>query len=156
MKEMLTELQRWEGEGEEIALATLVRVRGSAPRRPGARLGVTRSGRMLGSVSGGCVENDVIETAWRVLDSGRSALASYGIADELGFEVGLSCGGRMACAPRWRSGVPRRSVSAWRRWRCGDAGWWSSRETRSARSTQRWTPPSWPRRVSCPARTARE
>ena len=95
MKEMLTELQRWEGEGEEIALATLVRVRGSAPRRPGARLGVTQSGRMLGSVSGGCVENDVIETAWRVLDSGRSALASYGIADELGFEVGLSCGGRI-------------------------------------------------------------
>jgi xanthine dehydrogenase accessory factor len=95
MEEMLSELQRWEGEGEEIALATLVRVRGSAPRRPGARLGLTRSGRLLGSVSGGCVENDVIESAWRVLGSGRCELASYGIADELGFEVGLSCGGRI-------------------------------------------------------------
>ena len=95
MKEMLTELRRWQDEGEQIALATLVRVRGSAPRRPGARLGVARGGRVLGSVSGGCVENDVVETAWRVLDSGRPEVASYGIGDELGYEAGLSCGGRI-------------------------------------------------------------
>jgi xanthine dehydrogenase accessory factor len=95
MKEMLAELRSWQDEGEEIALATLVRVRGSAPRRPGARLGVTRGGRVLGSVSGGCVENDVVETAWRVLDSGRPEVASYGIGDELGHAAGLSCGGRI-------------------------------------------------------------
>ena len=93
MKEVLTELDRWQRQGEAIALATLVRVRGSTPRLPGARLCVTRSGKMAGSVSGGCVENDVIEHAMQVLDAGRPVVATYGIADELGLEVGLSCGG---------------------------------------------------------------
>jgi xanthine dehydrogenase accessory factor len=93
MRDILPDLDRWKEQGEEIALATLVRVRGSAPRLPGARLCVTRSGRMAGSVSGGCVENDVYERAMQVLDSGRPVVASYGIADEMGFAVGLSCGG---------------------------------------------------------------
>ncbi len=93
MRELLADLDRWRAQGEDIAMATLVRVRGSAPRLPGARLCVTRGGRMIGSVSGGCVENDVYERAVQVLDSGQPAVASYGIADEVGFEVGLSCGG---------------------------------------------------------------
>ena len=95
MKELLAELQRWQDEGEAIALATLVRVSGSAPRNPGARLAVTRSGRTLGSVSAGCVENEVVETAWRVLDSNSPELASHGIGDPVGFETGLSCGGQI-------------------------------------------------------------
>jgi len=93
MKKILAELLGWSRKGEEIALATLVRVGGSAPRRPGARLGVTRSGRLLGSVSGGCVENDVVETAWRVLDSGRPALATWEAGDAPDWEAGLTCGG---------------------------------------------------------------
>lgn len=93
MKEILPDLDRWQGEGEEVALATLVQVRGSAPRPPGARLALTRGGKMAGSVSGGCVENDVFEHALKVLDSGQPMIATYGISDELGFEVGLSCGG---------------------------------------------------------------
>ena len=93
MLEILAELDRWQQEGEEIALATLVGVEGSAPRLPGARLLLTRSGRMAGSVSGGCVEGDVYERALAVLDSGQPAVASYGIDDEEGFRVGLSCGG---------------------------------------------------------------
>ena len=93
MRETFTDLDRWQREGEEIALATLVRVHGSAPRPAGARLFVTRSGRMTGSISGGCVDNDVFEQALRVLEAGRPALASYGIADELDLGVGLSCGG---------------------------------------------------------------
>ena len=93
MRELFSELERWQSQGEEIAMATLVRVRGSAPRLPGARLWVTRGGRMIGSVSGGCVENDVYAHALQVLDSRQPVMASYGIADELGFAVGLSCGG---------------------------------------------------------------
>jgi xanthine dehydrogenase accessory factor len=93
MRDLLPHLDRWQREGEEIALATVVRVRGSAPRRPGARLAVTRSGRMAGSVSGGCVESDVYERAQRVLDDGRPIVVTYGAADELGLEVGLACGG---------------------------------------------------------------
>ncbi len=95
MKDIFPELDRWTAHGEEIALATLVRVHGSAPRLPGARLCLTRSGRMAGSVSGGCVENDVYERALQVLDSRQAIIATYGIADEMAFAVGLSCGGRI-------------------------------------------------------------
>ena len=93
MKDIFPDLDLWQSQGEEIALATLVQVRRSAPRPPGARLCVTRSGRMSGSVSGGCVEADVFERAIQILDSRNPELVNYGIADEMGFEVGLSCGG---------------------------------------------------------------
>ena len=93
MKDILPQLDQWQGQGEEIALATVLQVRRSAPRPPGARLCMTRSGRMAGSVSGGCVEADVFERGIQVLDGGKPAVAQYSIADELGFQVGLSCGG---------------------------------------------------------------
>ena len=93
MKEILPDLDIWQSEGEEIALATVIQVQRSAPRPPGARLLMTRSGRLSGSVSGGCVEADVFERAMQILDSRNPEVVNYGIADELGFEVGLSCGG---------------------------------------------------------------
>ena len=93
MKDILPDLDLWQSQGEEIALATVVQVKRSAPRPPGARLCVTRSGLMSGSVSGGCVEADVFERAIQVLNTRNPVVVNYGIADELGFQVGLSCGG---------------------------------------------------------------
>jgi xanthine dehydrogenase accessory factor len=93
MRDILSHLDRWHRRAEEIALATVVEVRGSAPRPAGARLAVTRSGGMAGSVSGGCVESDVFERALQVLDDGRPALVEYGAADDESFAVGLACGG---------------------------------------------------------------
>jgi xanthine dehydrogenase accessory factor len=93
VNQLLADLKDWRARGERIALATLVAVRGSAPRLPGARMGLTRSAKMSGSVSAGCVENDLLGHAMQVLDAGRPALLTYRIADEQGFEVGLSCGG---------------------------------------------------------------
>jgi len=93
LHEIVSQLDRWLADGESIATATLVEVRGSAPRQPGARFCATASGAVLGSVSAGCVESDVLECARRVMESGRAELATYGISDELGFQVGLSCGG---------------------------------------------------------------
>ncbi|MFQ6026861.1 MAG: XdhC family protein [Dehalococcoidia bacterium] len=93
MKDILPDLDRWQSLGEEIALATVVRVQRSAPRPAGARLIVTRKGLMAGSVTSGCVEADVFERALQVLESGKPVVVNYGIADELGFQVGLSCGG---------------------------------------------------------------
>jgi xanthine dehydrogenase accessory factor len=94
MREILRHLDAWQRQSQEIALATVVAVSGSAPRPSGARLLVTRSGRMAGSVSGGCVENDVYERALRVLDADRPALVRYsGSDEEWSFEVGLACGG---------------------------------------------------------------
>jgi xanthine dehydrogenase accessory factor len=95
MRDVLGDLQRWRDEGEEIAIATLVSAWGSAPRLPGARFAMTRSGRIAGSLSGGCIEGDLFERAMEVLDTGRPRLLEYGISDEMAFEVGLSCGGRI-------------------------------------------------------------
>jgi xanthine/CO dehydrogenase XdhC/CoxF family maturation factor len=70
----LAALNLWQAQGEEVALATVIRVHRSTPRLPGARLAMTRSGRMVGSVSGGCVEADVFERAIQTLDSGQPTL----------------------------------------------------------------------------------
>ncbi len=91
--EALVALRAWRKEGQDAALATVVRVEGSAPREVGAKLAVTADGQMAGSVSGGCVEGDVVEHARAVLRSGESVLRRYGISDDQGLEVGLMCGG---------------------------------------------------------------
>lgn len=93
MRDILDDIKRWRAEGEEVAIATVVRASGSSPRPVGAKLAVTKSGRMTGSVSGGCVEGAVFETALTVLETGRPQLVHYGISDEVAWDVGLSCGG---------------------------------------------------------------
>jgi xanthine dehydrogenase accessory factor len=93
VRDILEYVDEWMAEGEPIAIATVVSASGSTPRPVGAKLIVTRSGKMQGSVSGGCVEGAVFETAMEVLESGIPQLVSYGISDEMGWEVGLSCGG---------------------------------------------------------------
>jgi xanthine/CO dehydrogenase XdhC/CoxF family maturation factor len=95
MRDILPDIEEWQRDNEEIALATVVRASGSAPRQAGAKLAVTRSGRMAGSVSGGCVEGAVFETAMKVLDTGTPQLVHYGISDEIAWDVGLSCGGQI-------------------------------------------------------------
>jgi xanthine dehydrogenase accessory factor len=91
MRDILERLDCWRREGEAIALATLVQVHGSAPRLPGARMLVTAGGQMAGSVSGGCVEADIVTRALRVLADGVPVLARYGIADDSELAVGLTC-----------------------------------------------------------------
>lgn len=95
MRDVIEYIDEWTAEGEDVALATIVAASGSTPRPVGAKLVVTRSGRMQGSVSGGCVEGAVFETAMEVLESGVPRLVSFGISDEMGWEVGLSCGGQI-------------------------------------------------------------
>ena len=95
MKEILADVARWRKRGEKVAIATVVATRRSAPRPVGAKLAVSESGELAGSVSGGCVESDVYEHAQEVLKTGRPKLLSYGISDELAASVGLPCGGEI-------------------------------------------------------------
>lgn len=93
MREVLEQIDTWIDQGEEIAVATVISAAGSTPRPVGARMIVTRTGKMHGSVSGGCVEGAVVETAIDVLEQRRPRLVSFGISDEMAWDVGLSCGG---------------------------------------------------------------
>src|SRR5918912_3415315 len=95
MDEVLAKAEEWRAAGEEVALATVVATRRSAPRPLGSKLAITRSGRLYGSVSGGCVEADVAERAKTVLDGAQPSLVSYGIADDEAWSVGLPCGGEI-------------------------------------------------------------
>jgi xanthine/CO dehydrogenase XdhC/CoxF family maturation factor len=95
VKEILREVERWREAGEKVVVATVVATRRSAPRPLGTSLAVSESGKMCGSVSGGCVEADVFETAMDVMRSGEPKLLTYGIADDLAWSVGLPCGGEI-------------------------------------------------------------
>jgi xanthine dehydrogenase accessory factor len=95
MREVLSELEQWTRAGEDIALATVVETWGSSPRPLGSKMVVTRSGKMAGSVSNGCIEGAVFEEAQKVLQTGKPKLAAFGVADDVAFEVGLACGGHI-------------------------------------------------------------
>jgi len=85
----------WTGEGRKVALATVVETWGSAPQTVGSLLAVDGEGAFIGSVSGGCVEGDVVTEALGVIETGAPKMLEYGVADETAWQVGLACGGRI-------------------------------------------------------------
>ena len=95
MQEILSDVARWRARGERFALATVIATRRSAPRPVGSKLGVSERGELAGSVSGGCVENEVYGCAREVLAGGPPRLLTYGISDDLALSVGLPCGGEV-------------------------------------------------------------
>ena len=95
MKEILEEVEKWREQGEKVVVATVIATRRSAPRPVGTSLAVSESGKMCGSVSGGCVESDVYENARVGMETGTPKLLSYWIADEEAWSVGLPCGGEI-------------------------------------------------------------
>src|SRR6476469_7626126 len=95
MDDVLAKAEEWRAEGEEVAIATVIGTRRSAPRPLGSKLAITRSGKLYGSVSGGCVEADVAERAKGVLEGSSCEVVSYGIADDEAWTVGLPCGGEI-------------------------------------------------------------
>ncbi|MDR3409295.1 MAG: XdhC family protein [Methylovirgula sp.] len=93
--DILSAAQRWFEKGNGVALATVVETWGAAPRPVGSHLVVASDGAFLGSVSGGCVEAEVIEEALDAIKTGTPRLLEFGVADETAWRAGLSCGGRI-------------------------------------------------------------
>jgi xanthine dehydrogenase accessory factor len=93
MRDILPDLDRWHTQNHPIALATVIQTWGSAPRGVGAKMALTASGEMAGSVSGGCVEGAVMQAGLDVLKTSQPQLLHFGVADETAWEVGLACGG---------------------------------------------------------------
>ncbi len=93
MRDVMETIERWQGEGQAVALATVVQTWGSSPRQAGAKMALTPAGHIVGSVSGGCVEGAVYEEGVAALQSGAPKLLHFGVADETAWEVGLACGG---------------------------------------------------------------
>jgi xanthine dehydrogenase accessory factor len=94
-EDILATAANWVAAGESVALATVVDTWGSSPRPPGSRLAVTASGKLAGSVSGGCIEGAVADAAKQTMASGAPQLLDFGISDERAWEVGLACGGKL-------------------------------------------------------------
>jgi xanthine/CO dehydrogenase XdhC/CoxF family maturation factor len=93
MKDVLPAIEEWRAQGQRVALATVVRTLGSAPRGIGAKMAISSTGAMVGSVSGGCIEGAVFEACQEALATGKSRLLHFGVADDDAWDVGLACGG---------------------------------------------------------------
>ncbi len=93
MRELLSDLQRWQRQGKKVAIARVIDVEGSGPRLPGAAMAVSEDGEVAGSVSGGCVEGAVVTEALEVIADGSHRMVTFGYSDDEAFAVGLTCGG---------------------------------------------------------------
>ena len=94
-REVLEAAAQWRREGKGVALATVTATWGSSPRPAGSQLVVSTDGKMLGSVSGGCIEGAVFKEAQEVIADGKPRLLDFGITNEQAWEVGLACGGKL-------------------------------------------------------------
>jgi xanthine dehydrogenase accessory factor len=95
MRDVIEDVDSWVARGDKVALATVIDVKRSAPRPPGAKMAVNDRGEVSGAVSGGCVEGAVVEVAEEVLGGGEPRLLHFGIADSEAWDVGLPCGGEI-------------------------------------------------------------
>lgn len=93
--DILEQAAAWREAGRQVALATVVTTWGSSPRPVGSQLAIDETGRMAGSVSGGCIEGAVVGEALEVMAEGRPRLLDFGVTDEQAWDVGLACGGRV-------------------------------------------------------------
>jgi len=95
MHDFVSTIEHWLGEGKRVALATVVKAWGSAPRPLGSKMVVSSAGEMAGSVSGGCVEGAVFDKAREVLETGDPQFLRFGVTNDEAWAVGLSCGGQI-------------------------------------------------------------
>lgn len=95
MSEVLEQVQRWNEQGDRIALATVISTWGSSPRPVGSQLAINEQGAFEGSVSGGCVEGAVVERAQGIIAGDDPTIMQFSVSDEQALDVGLTCGGSL-------------------------------------------------------------
>lgn len=117
MFDIQNDVQQWLAAGTPVALATVAKTWGSAPRAVGAKMAVTADLAMAGSVSGGCIEGAVVEASLDVLRTGRPTMLEFGVGNDDAWEVGLTCGGEISVfieplnAGWWRALLPLASAN---------------------------------------------
>jgi xanthine dehydrogenase accessory factor len=112
MRDVMTEVKAWLEQGDPVAVATVISTWGSAPRPAGSRMAISQSGKIAGSVSGGCLEGEVFEQAQAILTGKPAKLFHYGVSDDLAWTVGLSCGGEIDVLVEPLAPVHRDLISA--------------------------------------------
>ncbi len=85
----------WQRSGQEVALAFVMETWGSAPRRVGSLMAISARGGICGSVSGGCIEGDVVLEAQEAMEKCAPRVLEYGVSDDDAIGYGLACGGRI-------------------------------------------------------------
>ena len=95
LDDIITPTCEWLKNGEQVALATVISTWGSSPRPVGGQMAINKDGEIIGSVSGGCVENSVISEAINSIFDRKLRIKDYGISDDLAWEIGLACGGEL-------------------------------------------------------------
>lgn len=93
--QVLAQAREWKQQGHEVWLVTVIETWGSAPRPPGALLAMRGDGLVVGSVSGGCVEDDLIDRVRHGERVGTPTLVTYGVTKEEAARFGLPCGGNL-------------------------------------------------------------
>jgi len=96
MRDIAATIGDWLDNRQRFALGRVMTTWGSAPRRVGSAMAVSDDQRVVGSVSGGCVEGEVIRAAQQVIETGEPRILDFGVSDETAWSVGLSCGGTMS------------------------------------------------------------
>lgn len=94
-QDVLDTAARWLAAGHKVALGTVVKTWGSAPRPAGSQIAVRDDDAFVGSVSGGCIEGAVIESAREVMATGQVRHLEFGVSNDRAWEVGLACGGQI-------------------------------------------------------------
>lgn len=112
MRDVMDDVKAWLSADDPVAVATVISTWGSAPRPAGSRMAISKSGKIAGSVSGGCLEGEVFEQAQAILKGKPASLFHYGVSDDLAWTVGLSCGGEVDVLVEPLSDVHRHLISA--------------------------------------------
>jgi xanthine dehydrogenase accessory factor len=93
--QVLSQARDWHAQGHAVWLVTVIETWGSAPRPPGALLAMRQDGQVVGSVSGGCVEDDLIDRVRKGERVGKPSLITYGVTKDEAARFGLPCGGNL-------------------------------------------------------------